>query len=49
MSKSTLKSKRSRELMREWALVWRQTKSTFALEIAAGLNRASAEWKAANQ
>lgn len=46
---TTTKSKRSREVMRSWALTWRQTKSTFALEMAAGLNRASEEWKRAGQ
>lgn len=44
---NTLKSRRCRELMRSWAQTWRQTKSTFALEMAAGLNRASVEWRRA--
>lgn len=44
-----MKSKRARELMREWAKVWRMTRSTFALEVAAGLNRVSREWRALGQ
>lgn len=45
MSKTT-KSKQSRDLMRSWALTWRQTGDGFALAMAIGLWQAARDWAA---